>query len=164
MNNEGGLSNDPADSGGLTNFGLTLKFLEDRRIDVNGDKLIDEKDIYALTLPIAKKIYYMQYWLEFQYYRIKDTSIATKVLDMAVNMGEFTAHRLVQRAINDIIKSPIKADGLLGNQTFNAINSIPERYLHQELRDISKEHYLYLIKMNPKNEKFEHGWLKRAAW
>ena len=163
MNHEGGLSDDPNDSGGLTKFGLTIQFLKDHNIDVNGDGIIDKDDIYALTISKAKQIYFDCFWTEYQYWRIADVNVATKIFDMAVNMGEITAHKIAQRALNALGQN-VAVDGFLGKHSFDAISNVNPRYLQQELRDLSKAHYLDIIEKNPKDKVFENDWLRRAAW
>jgi len=54
---EGGYTNDPADSGGATNLGITIK---DYRMYIKKDAIPD--DVKTLTVAQAKSIYKSKYW------------------------------------------------------------------------------------------------------
>ncbi|WP_371254051.1 glycosyl hydrolase 108 family protein [Orientia tsutsugamushi] len=83
---EGCYSNDVDDDGGETKFGISKRIYPD--LDIN-----------ALTVEQAKAIYKRNFWEPQLYKNIKDVNLATKVFDLAVNMGSNLAHRLVQRAL-----------------------------------------------------------------
>lgn len=51
------------------------------------------------------------------------------------------------------------ADTVLVHDT---INVIPDEYLLYKLRVINARHYLEIIRKNPSQVKFLHGWMKRA--
>ena len=93
LEHEGGYTVDHA---GPTNYGITLRVLD---VDIDGDGDIDESDISALTPADAKEFYHRHWWANYRYYVIQNQEIATKVLDLSVNMGPKQAHRLVQRAL-----------------------------------------------------------------
>ena len=161
---EGIQSDDKDDKGGLTRYGLTLDYLKDNKIDVNGDDVIDINDIKAIDKNKALGIYYKYFWERYQYNRINALQIATKLFDMAVNMGETTAHRLLQRTLNIINDTELKTDGILGDKTFAAINSTEPEKLRDALRKRQAAYYKAIVERNPTQEKFLTGWLRRAAW
>lgn len=155
---EGGLTDDPHDSGGITNFGITLPFLK----QYNPNATVD--DIKNLTKSDAEKIYRELIWDKYNYQKIEDTQIAAKIFDMSVSIGEYESHVLAQRAINALTRYPIQVDGILGPISFSKINDLAPLYLLNELRDLLKRYYLLVVSKNPEDKVFLKGWLNRAAW
>lgn len=45
---------------------------------------------------------------------------------------------------------------------YDTIKVIPDEYLLYKLRVINARHYLEIIRKNPSQVKFLHGWMKRA--
>ncbi|KKL48233.1 hypothetical protein LCGC14_2327530, partial [marine sediment metagenome] len=86
LKHEGGYVHDPLDPGGETNFGISKR-------------AFPELDIKNLTSGQAVDIYRERYWLHHIYDGIVNQDIATKVFDLAVNMGHRAAHRLLQKAL-----------------------------------------------------------------
>lgn len=78
---EGGYVNNPADRGGPTNWGITLKTLSDWR-----KKECTEEDVKALTQMEAKNIYREVYVTPFMSYTY-DTPTLELIVDSAVNHG-----------------------------------------------------------------------------
>ena len=100
MESEGGYSDDPADPGGETNFGISKR-------------AHPKEDIRFLTLDRAKEIYKRDYWDailadELPY------PINVLIFDAAVNQGKKAAVRMLQEALK------IKQDGVIGQQTIKA--------------------------------------------
>jgi len=137
--NEGGLSNDPADPGGLTNFGIS-------------QKSYPNLDIRNLTREDAVQIYQDDFWNKFQYGDITSQRVATKLFDSSVNMGPVRAVRLLQLAVN------VQADGVLGVQTIAAVNAADESNLMDEFKAQLAKYYCDLGK-----PEFLLGWLRRAC-
>lgn len=83
IGNEGGYSNDPADPGGETKFGISKRSYPD-------------VDIAALTIDQAKAIYQRDFWSP-----LGDAPAAVKfqAFDFAVNSGMQTAIRKLQTAV-----------------------------------------------------------------
>lgn len=164
LEHEGGYSNDKSDPGGATNYGVSLRFLRAKGIDVDGDGDSDEDDIKAMTRDGAVKIFKSHWWDKFEYNRFSTLHIATKVFDLSVNMGHIPAHKILQRAINSISLENLIVDGWCGDKTFAAANRVSSIALHKAIREEAREYYLEIIERNPKLEKFKSGWMKRAAW
>lgn len=92
--------------------------------------------------------------------------ISTKIFDMAVNMGQRQAYKLVQRAINSLQSSQeLVVDGLVGPSTIGAINSLEKEdfELIVHVRTEQAKFYLDLIENKPDLGSFTLGWLRRAA-
>jgi lysozyme family protein len=165
LQHEGGLCNDKDDPGGITNWGISLRYLKATGLDLNGDGIINSEDVIGLTREGAEEIYRKFWWDKFHYAAFNELVVVEKVFDLAVNMGGMAAHKLLQIAINRLGKSPpIAVDGILGGLTVDAANSIDGMQLRQQLRDCAEHHYLQILADNPAMEWARQGWLNRAAW
>lgn len=164
---EGGYVNNPNDSGGATNYGVSLRFLRDypNLGDFDGDGDVDIEDIKNMTLDDAKKIYKELWWDKYKYGSIVDQTIATKVFDASVNMGSSRAHKLLQQALNDAFSLKLSVDGILGPATFHVVNACTDDTEQLLLNSYCNEmwkFYQQIIANNPKNKVFERGWKNRA--
>jgi lysozyme family protein len=164
LKHEGGFSDDPADKGGATDYGISLRFLQslpdtdgdgwlDGDLDHDGD--VDVDDIHFLDKVTALEIYEKQFWDRYRYSEIQDQSIATKIMDLCINMGAGAAHRIVQNAV--CVHKIIKVDGILGSGSLAAINSIDGKWLISEICHYAAQYYYSLSQ-----PKFIKGWLNRA--
>lgn len=138
LRNEGGLSNDLDDKGGLTKYGIS-------------QSQFPELDIRNLTIEKAKDIYYDKYWLPLFLEGLVDENAALQIFDMGVNAGIGRAARLAQKASGAFV------DGVIGKATINAINASESFVEHYKW--LRKQYYVSIAK--GKNEKFLHGWLNR---
>jgi lysozyme family protein len=175
LKHEGGLANNPNDPGGITNFGISMRFaLQDLQGDLDQDGFkdgdfdhdgdIDADDIKNMKVGDAIRIYKQYWWDKYHYELITGQDAATKVMDCCVNMGP-AAHKLVQRACNDLGVEPrLVVDGQLGSKSFSAINSFDEVKFLAALCKQQKQFYDRIIVINPKLEVFRYGWYKRAKW
>jgi lysozyme family protein len=164
LKHEGGYVNDPADPGGPTNYGISLRYLkslipdDDGHLlgDMDNDGDIDADDIRLMTPEVAAEIYKTQWWNRYKYYLIENQELATKVLDMSINMGAGRIHKIVQEALN-LYGFSVKVDGILGPITYQAINATdPKEFLVTLKSEIAK---FYRSLNRPR---FIKGWLKRA--
>lgn len=146
---EGGYVNNPADPGGETKYGISKRSYPDL-------------DIKNLTREQAIEIYYKDWWCRYRYGEIEDLDVATKVLDLSVNMGPGQAHRLLQQAINLVSDENLKVDGILGPLTLAATNRVNPEKLRQTLRFYAAEYYYSLARARPESRVFLLGWLNRA--
>lgn len=167
LEHEGVLNDNPNDPGGLTKYGISLAFLKHAGLDVNYDGDINELDVLAITPDKAKEIYKSEWWDKYNYAAIDDIDIATKVFDLAVNMGNYTAHKLLQKAINEVIDGSIEVDGIIGDETLGILNDMIEDDLAEDvlntIRDLATEFYINLASKSPLLQEFLNGWLKRAS-
>ncbi len=152
LRHEGGWSDDPADPGGATNFGIALATAQRHGIATADDlrQITDEK---------VAEIYRADYW---RFNGLTDQRVATKIFDLAVNMGLRTAVRLVQGCLNGL-DAGLDEDGIWGPVTENTVNAVaPDRML-QLLCQEAAEHYQAIAQNRPDSRKFLKGWLARAA-
>ena len=173
--NEGGLVNDQYDSGGITKYGISLRYLKNyekedptilKIVDTNNNKIIDSSDIINLTKENAVLIYKKGWWDKYNFGAITYSPLASKVFDMAVNMGSFTAIRLLQKAcIKNNKKADLEINGRLDKRTLDFINSLSDRDADHLLRRFKIEaihHYDKIALNKPILKRFLSGWVKRA--
>jgi lysozyme family protein len=167
LKHEGGYVNHVNDTGGATNYGVSLRFLKGigEIGDFNGDGVVNIEDIKAMTVDDAAEVYRSQWWDKYRYGRINDQTIATKVLDLSVNMGASRAHKLLQMALNKAFGLRLVVDGVIGPNTISVINAIEddtEQKLLTAYCDCAWGFYQAIIRNNPSQKVFERGWKNRA--
>jgi lysozyme family protein len=125
---EGGLADDPHDPGGLTNFGITQRLVDELKLNF---------DVRTLTQAGAAAFYKIWFWDFYHCDLLSDQVVATKVFDMLVNV---TGHAvaMVQSALNQLYQSQVVVvDGKLGVRTAHYINRI---------QNVQMRRFLLLIK------------------
>lgn len=164
LKHEGFLSNDKNDIGGVTKYGISLRYLKAIGLDINKDGKIDQQDIFSLTKDKAIDIYYKNWWMKFNYYLLDSYEISTKIFDLAINMGATEAHKLLQKSINNLSENKINVDGILGPSTIKLSNDLDQKELHEEINNEAFYFYMDLVNLKPKLIKYLKGWLARAEW
>jgi lysozyme family protein len=148
---EGGFTIDHA---GETNFGITLPFY----IDMTGNKKATAKDIIALTKPKAAELY-MIFYKRLQLDKLKDKKLQYAIFDGCVNHGAGNAVRWIQRSLK------IKADGVIGNQTIQAINNVLDS--DKLFREFIKTRTIFFAQITQTNSaqnlRFLEGWITRSV-
>ena len=167
LQHEGGLVDHPADAAGITNFGISLRFLKEYPHvgDFDNDGDVDAEDIKNMTIDDAKKIYKELWWDKYKYGNIVDQTIATKVFDASVNMGSKRAHKLLQAALNKAFGLKLTVDGILGPASIGVVNACTddtEQLLLTAYCNQMWSFYQNIIAHNPKLKVFEKGWKNRA--
>ena len=165
LQHEGGYIDDLADSGGVTDYGISLRFLQEESVDINHDGIINTTDIKNLTRDEAIVIYKKYWWDRYHYEVINSVQIVTKIFDMAVNMGASQAHKLTQQGLNNC-GNTLMVDGILGTNTLNAVNETClqgcEENLLSSIINEQKSFYQHLVVEKPNLKVFLNGWLARA--
>jgi len=165
---EGGYVNNVNDAGGVTNLGVSLKFLQDYGSagDFDHDGDVDAEDIRCMTKEQAMQIYKTAWWDKFGYGQIADQTIATKVFDFSVNMGAKRAHILLQRSLNSAFFLKLTEDGVLGPASMHVLNAVAdgdqEGKLLTAYSDAVWGFYQSIITTRPQNAVFAKGWKNRA--
>jgi lysozyme family protein len=167
LKHEGGYVNNVNDSGGATNYGVSLRFLNDQGLlgDFNADGAVNIEDIKNMSIDDAKKVYKTCWWDKYKYGTIIDQTIATKVFDLSVNMGGSRAHKLLQSALNKAFALRLTVDGVLGPATISVINAVSddkEQLLLTAYCDEAWAFYQGLIAAKPSQQVFAKGWKNRA--
>jgi lysozyme family protein len=158
---EGGYVNDPSDSGGETNFGVTIAVAR-----ANGY----EGTMHDMPKSVAFDIYATQYWDSMFGDQLAGLSeaVATEVIDTAVNMGTGRASRFLQRALNVLLSGEaLKVDGQVGPATVGALSLYlrrrDEQTLVKALNCLQGAFYIELAERREKDERFVYGWLKHRV-
>ncbi|MDX1491290.1 MAG: glycosyl hydrolase 108 family protein [Pseudohongiellaceae bacterium] len=165
LRKEGRLSNNVADSGGITDYGISLRFLKLLPLidaDVTGDGHVNEDDIRALEPSIVAKLYRKYFWDYYRLDEIMHDRIAIKAFDMLVNMRSVVAAKCMQRALRACAIT-VKEDGIIGTKTIDAINEIRDyKNLLTAMRSESFGIYQLIAAKDPSQQVFLQGWKNRA--
>jgi lysozyme family protein len=145
LDNEGEFSDDPNDAGGLTKYGISQRSYPDL-------------DIRNLTKEQAIEIYKRDFW---EPYKDFNDRLATKLFDLAVNMGHKRAVQILQRALQ-CLGAKIVDDGILGPVTKSAVDLANEDLLLTAIKSEAAGVYRNLAATNSTQQKFLKGWLRRA--
>jgi lysozyme family protein len=159
LNLEGGYSNNPNDTGGETNFGITHVTLKNA-YDMG---IVNYTDVKQLTVEDAKKIYKRLYWDVIRLDEVKDKRIAATLFDICVNGGPGAAGRIVQYALT-YMGETLDVDGKIGPTTMGLINKwCIKRPMFLFIAINCEKYILYkkIIEKNPTQQEFALGWLKR---
>ena len=135
---EGNYSNNPADPGGETKYGISKRSYPN-------------EDIKNLTLDRAKDIYYNDFWLPLQAYEFPEP-VAILMFDMAVNMGKSAAVRCLQRAVK------VEVDGIMGPVTRKALK---ENYGRDLVGEITVQRVMFYTNLETFGS-FGLGWVRRS--
>ncbi len=181
---EGGFVDDPADRGGTTKYGISLRFLvaegtidldQDGRadFDLDGDGDIDGIDIRKLTRGDAKFLYHRCFWLRLKADDLP-RPIGEMLFDQGVNAGLGSARRLLQLAVNRCLERAasappkLKVDGAIGTATLQAMNwviswgALGMPALTDAFRVEVRLRYRAIVDRDPSQKRFLKGWLARA--
>jgi lysozyme family protein len=160
LDHEGGgaFSDHPADRGGPTRWGVTKSTLAAWR-----GAPVTAQDVEGLSLEEASEIYRVRYWNPIRGEDIVAQDVATKCLDIAVNMGVTGGSHVIQLAVT-WCGLPLALDNKVGPVTLTSLNSIKPEELLLELRHAMRVLYLGLAALHPEQQVFLKGWLNRADW
>lgn len=162
IKHEGGLGNNPSDKGSWTNYGISLRYLLNEKMDINGDGAINKEDIIQLTRTKADVIYYRQWYIKNRYDLIEDDVLMTDIMDFSVNVGASQCHKTLRRAINRIINEPLPINGKLDDEVIEVVNLLEPQALHQVFNEEQEKFYRELVKKNPALSVFLKGWFLRS--
>lgn len=166
---EGGLVDHPRDPGGLTNLGISLRWLRSLGLagDLDGDGDVDADDVRGVTTEQAADLYHKHFWTTVGG-DILPNRLACLVFDTAVNAGVSRAVKLLQASLNLATGSKLVEDGIFGRNTAQALgilrhlpsdeSRIFDRYLVERTR-----FYLRLAEDKPSLRDFLRGWLNRVV-
>ncbi|MFC0408287.1 glycoside hydrolase family 108 protein [Roseomonas elaeocarpi] len=161
---EGGYSNNPADRGGETIWGITAA--RARAAGYTGP---------MATMPraTALDIYGLYYWRQPMFDQIDaiDPGVGEKMLEIGINMGTGRAGQFLQRILNVMngrgsLWADLKVDGVCGAMTRAAMNSFIQRrgaqgrrVLLEALIGLQCEFYIGLAEGDVSQEDFVYGWI-----
>ena len=141
LRREGGLVDNPADPGGLTNMGIALA----------EHPSMTAAQIRSLTRTEAIAIYEREYWTPISGNELP-RGIDFVAFDCAVNQGVGTAIHLMQQAAG------VTADGVIGPVTLNALRTYDMTHLIADFTVARLQAY----REDAGWPTFGDGWTKRA--
>lgn len=161
---EGGYSNQAADRGGATRFGITEAVA--RAAGYVGP-------MAEMPLETARDIYRRRYWraLRLDEVALLSLALAAELFDTAVNMGTGTAARFLQTALNALNREAsdfpdMDVDGIVGPGTLAALRRFAAvrgregmTVLLRALDCQQGAKYLAIATADPGQERYVYGWL-----
>jgi lysozyme family protein len=166
---EGRYSDNPADSGGPTMYGITLRVAR-----ANGY----QGEMKLMPLSAAKAIYRTIYWDRLKLDMVSNIAgarVADELFDTGVNQGPVAAATYLQRSLNvlnqtAVLYADIPVDGDIGNLTIEALRSLFRRrgqegatVLLRMLNALQGTSYIELAERRAKDEIFVYGWFKNRV-
>lgn len=164
---EGGLSNHPNDPGGITNHGVSLRWLRSLGLDlgdIDGDGDIDADDIRALTKEQAAKLFHQKFWQPYHMDELPMRSAAAHY-DCMMNCGARQATLLTQRACNCFVGPygvKLAVDGAFGPKTRQFLKQYTTPQLLAKMIGLREDFYINLCASKPSFMPFKKGWLNRC--
>lgn len=168
LGREGRYTNDPNDSGGETNWGITASIA--RAFGYTGA-------MRDMSRAQAVEIYRQRFWLQprFDQVHASDPALAARLLDIGVNCGPGTAGKFLQRALNVLgdngkYYGHLTVDGGIGAVTIQALRLFysargadGRAVLLSMVVAQQSVYYIECAENRSANEDFEFGWqLNRA--
>ena len=162
---EGGYVDNPHDSGGPTNHGIT-----ERVARAHGYR----GHMRVLPKTLARQIAKQAYWdpLRLDEVTALDERVAAELFDTGFNAGPPAAARMLQRALNALNRrgthyADVTVDGGIGPGTLVALRAYLARrgtgdgstVLLRALNGLQVELYTDLVERREKDEEFYYGWI-----
>jgi lysozyme family protein len=162
LDHEGGskYTETPNDPGGATKFGISLLFLGKLSLidgDIDHDGNIDADDIKSLSESQAENLYHEYFWNPLNLDEIKNNLLSLHIFDHAVNAGNGTAVKILQKLVNADV------DGKIGPNTISLVDKYSS--IHNIVSDYAnarKRFYDNIISLHPNMVKFRAGWYNRV--
>tara|TARA_B100000686_G_scaffold353795_1_gene460851 strand:- start:2091 stop:2645 length:555 start_codon:yes stop_codon:yes gene_type:complete len=160
---EGGYVNDSRDSGGETNYGITIGTA--RAFGYDGPmKNMSRNEAY--------NIYSLLYWDPLRLDQIERLSelVAYELFDTGVNMGLHRSATFLQTSLNALNKSQslyddLVVDGRIGAKSISALKAYLDKrgksgelVLVRMLNCLQGAFYIELAERRPKDKAFVYGW------
>lgn len=169
---EGGESDHPDDGGGLTKYGVSLKFLgglsgtQSNRdvLERMGIRLpITRQVIYDLTRDQAASLFRWQFWDKLRLGLIP-LRPAVIIYDAAVNSGPSQSVKLAQRGYNHCVTygQPLVVDGIMGPATRTAMNMADTDKCLTAMLDAREKFFQTIVDNKPSQQVFLRGWVNRV--
>ena len=141
----------PADKGGPTMKGVTLRTYQDH---YGSHKTIN--DLKSISYGEWQHIMKSGYWDKCKADEIENQSVAEILVDWCVNSG-LVGLRRVQELVG------AKPDGIAGPITLSLINSSDPRMLFDRIKAARNQFYINRVKLNPSQKVFMPGWMNRLG-
>lgn len=151
VGNEGGYTNDKFDSGGPTNWGITIADLSEF---LGRAASVDE--VKNMTKFTAKQIYEKKYWNPLSLDRVESGAKAICIFDIGVVRGIGVPPIYAQQICG------VTVDGHIGPITLSAINAMDDRTFITQFSRKTRNGFLAIVGRRPTQARFLKGWLNRA--
>lgn len=145
-------TNHPADRGGPTKFGITLKTLRRWR----RDQQLVAKDVQTMDVAEARSIYQHDYIAAPGFGKITHNILRTQLIDFGVTSGPDDAVLALQRVLD------VKQDGAIGPVTLAALHRFGAAKCNNLVLRERVLHHAKDVRRNPKQAAFIVGWTNRA--
>ena len=157
---EGGEANDPNDRGGHTNMGITRA-----TFNALSKKVLGKEPTTTNFLHLTKNeaiLFIRYFWMKATWNnQIHSQAVAEAITSWYWGSGGYGIKEW-QRMLRDYFsKTDINVDGVVGRQTVEYTNSIPEKDLLEQAIKCREQTYKKLVQNDPSQSKFIKGWLNR---
>jgi len=160
LRREGGYVNHPADRGGPTKFGITLKTLS-----AYLGRIVSASDVEALDEATAREIYERNYFYGPHIDQLPEL-IQPFIFDCAVNHGPSRAIKFVQKVCNqEGYMPPLDEDGGMGSKTRTTAQTAAAEMgdgLLKALLEERRRFFQALVDKDPSQKVFLAGWMNRV--
>lgn len=167
---EGGDSDNPADRGGVTRYGVSLVFLRsvaDEAPDVLAAlglvAPVTASTVRGLSAEQARLLFYARFWALLQ---LDDMPLrmATVLYDAAVNHGCGTSVKLAQRGYNRCVRygTPLAIDSVMGPLTRAALRNNDTDIVRGAIIAARISYYHAIVHNDDSQSVFLRGWIRRA--
>jgi lysozyme family protein len=168
LRREGGYTDHPADKGGATNFGISLRYATGIGLDLDGDGDTDADDIRLVTADKAARLYRMDFYTTPRIDTLPEP-IQPVTFDWAVNSGPPRAIMGVQSVLVQagfLPNGPRALDGVIGPKTRQAAGQAQSEmgpYFVNAIVCERENFYRRIVRNRPDQAVFLKGWLNRAG-
>lgn len=151
LREEGGYVNNPNDSGGATNHGITQHTYDSYRASLK----LPHQDVQLITDADVRTIYEQMYWIPGKC-PLMHEPIATTHMDWCINHGVSGAITTLQQALG------VKADGVFGAQTAGELAIADATEISITYNQLRRAWYKQRVIDKPNQAEFLAGWLGRV--
>lgn len=105
---------------------------------------------------MVEDFYKKEFWDKMKLDLVKLEHKQLELMCFSINVGVIPAIKVLQELLN------VKIDGIIGNQTINALNSYDENLFDKLFDKAEKEYYDELVENKPRFKIYQNGWNNRA--
>jgi lysozyme family protein len=157
---EGGEVNDPSDRGGHTNKGITRTTFNALSKKVTG-KEPTTANFKNLTQDDAMQ-FIRYFWMKATWNnRIRSQAVAEAITSWFWGSGNYGIKEWQRMLRDHFAKRNIIVDGIVGKQTVDYTNSIPETQIMEQAIASREKTFRTLAQKDPRQLRFLNGWLNR---
>lgn len=151
LQQEGGYSDNPADHGGATQYGITQGTYDYYRIT----RGYPQQPVSNISFVEASAIYLADYWQPSECDQLP-VPVDLCVFDTAVNCGPSRAIKMLQAAVGTT------QDGIIGGGTLAATNAMTPVAVATQYCDEREQYYRDIVAQQPSQAQFLNGWINRV--